>query len=444
MATIVVEDVSPIKKRVTFEVPEETVRNAIESQYLDLKKTVQIKGFRKGKAPLQIIKGYFRGKVEGDALKKVIEDTLEPGLAEKEIKPLTVLSIDPETLESGKPFRFSAMVEVAPEITPVNYKGMKLKRPIVDVSDKMLEDSLQQLRNLNARLVSIPEDRGARMGDHLIVDIDAEVEGEPIASLMVDDYHLEMGRDFYLPGFDIHLEGMKVDEDKEVTIDFPADFPNKSLAGKKGVFQVHCKEIKERVLPDLDDEFAKDFGEYETLEELKNRVRSQLEADLKSSAEEKIRSQIRQQLLESHDFEVPSSLVQEKFEDMMRGFLGHYLEQGIDPKKLAQSGAIPRDQIRVQAEKEAKVSLILQAIAEQEAIQATEEELDAEYERMAERLKMAPDDRKALAEARPASATVRRSVTENKTYRFLEENAVFIDDDGSPKKQGPPSDAESA
>uniref|UniRef100_A0A7C4ARD6 Trigger factor n=1 Tax=Desulfomonile tiedjei TaxID=2358 RepID=A0A7C4ARD6_9BACT len=444
MATIVVEDVSPIKKRVTFEVPEETVRNAIESQYMDLKKTVQIKGFRKGKAPLQIIKGYFRGKVEGDALKKVIEDTLEPGLVEKEIKPLTVLSIDPETLETGKPFRFSAVVEVAPEITPVNYKGMKLKRPAVNVSDKMLEDYLQQLRNLNARLVSIPEDRGARMGDHLIVDIKAEVDGEPIASLTVDDYHLEMGRDFYLPGFDVYLEGAKIDEEKEFTIDFPADFPNKSLAGKKGVFHASCKEIKERVLPDLDDEFAKDFGDYSSLEELKNRVRGELEQDLKSEAEGKIRTQIKQQLLENYDFEVPLSLVQERLEEMIRGFLGYYAEQGIDPKRLAESGAIPRDQMRVEAEKEAKISLIIQAIADREAIQASEEELDAEYERMADRLEIEPDKRTALLEARPGVEAVRRIVIENKTYRFLEENAVFMDEEEASDKKGPQPETESA
>ncbi len=444
MATIVVEDVSPIRKRVTFEVPEETVRHAIESQYMDLKKTVQVKGFRKGKAPLQIIRTYFRGKVEGEALKKVIEETLEPGLVEKDIKPLIVLSIDPETLEAGKPFRFSAEVEVAPQLTPVNYKGMKLKRPVVNVSDKMLEDYLQQLRNLNARLVAVPEDRGARMGDYLIVDIKADVDGGPVASLTVDDYHLEMGRDFYLPGFDIYLEGIKVDECKEVAIDFPTDFPNKSLAGKKGVFHVSCKEIKERSLPDLDDEFAKDFGNYESLEELKNRVRNELEQELKSSAEGKLRSQIKQQLLASNDFEVPTSLVQEKLDDMIRGFLQTYAQQGIDPQKLAQSGGIPRDQMRVEAEKEAKIFLILQGIADREAIDVTEEELNEEYELMAERLNIEPDKMKAFVEARDALAPVRRAVIEKKTYRFLEENAVLIDEEESSEKQDPQSDTESA
>jgi len=434
MATIVVEDLSPIKKRATFEVPEETVRDAIESQYMDIKKNAQIKGFRKGKAPLQIIKRYFRGKVEGEVLQKIIEDTLEPGLEEENIKPLSVLSIDPGTLETGKPFRFSAEVEVAPPITPTNYKGMKLEKLKVTVSEEMVEEQLQRIRNANAKLVPTPENRGAQTGDYLIIDVKAGVEGEPIPELTVDDYHLEMGRDFYLPGFDVHLNGIKIDESKNITVDFPDDFANKKLAGKKGAFEILCKEIKERIVPELDDEFARDLGTHDSLAELKDEVRRGLEQELKSARGGHLRDQIMQQLLENHDFEVPKSLVEQKLSFMIDGFLRAYAKQGVDPRKLVQSGALPRDELRPAALKEAKLSLILKAIADQEVIDATEEELDQEYDLIAKQFEMAPDEARQLVQARKGLALVRGGIIERKTYRFLEENAVLIESSDSSNK----------
>lgn len=431
MASIVVEDLSPIRKRVTFEVPEETVLDAIESQYVDIKKNVQIKGFRKGKAPLQIIRRYFKGKVEVDALQKVIQDTLEPGLEKENIKALSILSVEPGKLEIGKPFSFSAEVEVTPSITLSNYKGIVLKKPSENVSEEMLQNQLERIRNMNAQLVPIPEHRGAQKGDYLIVDIEAQVEGQTVESLTVDDYHLEMGRDFYLPGFDVHLEGIRIDETRDIVVDFPDDFPNKNLAGKKGSFSVFCQEIKERVIPELDDEFARDLGSYNNLSELREAVRLSLEREIKGSAQSQIRDQLKQQLLENHDFEVPNSLVEQKLGVVAERFLEAYKMQGADPKKLLESGAIPREAIRPVALREAKLSLILQAIADQESIDATQEELDEEYALIAERLQMTPDETRAFVKNRFDLAFIRNSIIERKTFQFLEQNATFVESDES-------------
>ncbi len=427
MASIIVEDLSPVKKKVTFEIPEEIVRQAIESQYMDIKKKAQIKGFRKGKAPLQIVRLYFKGKVEEGALQKVIEDTLEPGLKQENINPLSVLTIDPGTFEAGKPFRFSAEVEVAPIIPLANYKGMELKKPATNVSDEMLEQRLQRIRNANAKLVSIPTDRGAKTGDYLMVDVTAEVEGETVSALTVNDYHLEMGRDFYLPGFDVHLEGIKIDDKREIVIDFADDFPNKQLAGKQGRFQVICKEIKERVVPELDDEFARDLGTYNSLAELKDAVRRELEQEVKRAADFQVREQIKKHLLENHQFEVPNSLVEQKLKDMINEFLQMYASQGADPKKLVQSGALPTEKLRPAAEREAKLGLILKAIADKESIDATQEELDQEWEAIAQQFQMAADDVERFRQEKNEPSIVRDIVIERKTYRFLEENAVFVE-----------------
>ncbi len=443
MATIVVEDVSSVKKKVTFEVPEDNVRSVIDTEYRDLRKTAQIKGFRRGKAPLELLKSYFKGKVESDALRKIIEQTLEPGLEEKNIKPVSIVSIDPKDLEKGKPFTFIAEVEVQPEITVSNYKGLKVKKLPLDVTEDKVEEAIERIRKYNSKLTPIPEERGAQTGDHLTLDIETELDGKPVQSLDVYDYHLEMGRDFYLPGFDEHLQGIKVEEFKEITIDFPEDFPRKNIAGKKVLFRVTCSEAKESVLPEFDDEFARDLGKFQDAAELRDHVRKELQETLEQTVKRDVEKQLIDQLLESHDFEVPDSLVEQETDRMLRTMAETYLSQRVNIDELAINTPAQRELLKPTATRQVKAAFIINAIATQESIESNEEDVERELDRMAKGLGVTKDYIKDRMEEESPGSLLRSQIIQEKTYRFLEEHAEVIAPDEATEKE-PSATAEEA
>jgi len=435
MATIFVEDVSSVKKKITFEVPEDNVRTAIDTQYRDLRKTAQIKGFRRGKAPLELLKSYFKAKVEADALRKIIEETLEPGLEEKNIKPVSIVSIDPQDLENGKPFTFTAEIEVQPVVTATNYKGLRIKKLPIDVTDEKVHEAIEKLRKYNSKLVPIPEGRGVQPGDHLTLDIEAEVDGEPVSSLDVYDYHLEMGRDFYLPGFDKHLEGMKVEELKEITIDFPEDFPKKTVAGKSVFFRITCVEAKESVIPEFDDEFARDLGKFESADDLRDQVRKELQETFEQTVKRDVQRQIMDQLLEGHDFEVPDSLVEQEIDRMIQTMAETYLSQRVNIDDLGLNTPGQREQLKPTAIKQVKGAFILNAVAAQEGIESNQEDVDKELDLMAKGLNVTADYLRERLEENDPSALLQSKIVQSKTYRFLEEHAEVINPEESPKEE---------
>ena len=227
MTSIQVENLSDVKKKIIFEVPQERVLEVVGAQYKDLKKNAQIKGFRRGKVPLNILRSYFKDKVQGDAAKQLIEETFKPGLEEQQITLVSVLSIDPDTVEEGKPFKYTAEIEVPPQIEVKGYDGLKLKKYIRSVTDQQVDERLQNLRQRNSSLSPISESRGVTTGDHLVVDIKAEADGEPLRDLSVSDYHLELGRNFYLPDFDSVLEGLGPTRTNDLLKQYRRNFPGR-------------------------------------------------------------------------------------------------------------------------------------------------------------------------------------------------------------------------
>ena len=391
MTNIQVEDLTEIKKKVTFEVPQEKVLELMDAEYRDLKKNVQIKGFRKGKVPLDIVRGYFKAKVEADIARKIIEETFQPGLDEKKIVPVSVIKIDPEVVEAGKPFKYTAEIEVPPPIEAKDYKGLKLKKYIREVTEEEVEKRIQTLRERNATLTPIPDTRGVAEGDHLVVDIKAESAGAAIPALTVTDYHMELGRNFYLPDFDARLEGLKPDETKELTISLPDDFPRKDLAGKTASFEVRVKEAKERILPEPDDDFAKDLGEFETFEALKEEIEKDLQKSLDNRSQKEIENQIIDALIEKNDFEVPESMVESQIDNFLEQSMRNLAAHGIDPKRFPAPTQAQRDQVRPSAVRTVKAGLILKAVCEQENIEVSDEELQAGIAERAEQMGLSVD-----------------------------------------------------
>lgn len=432
MTNILVEDLSAVKKKITFEVPEEKVTSLLDEEYRDLKRTVQIKGFRKGKVPLNILRSYFKSKVEADVARKVIDETFETALDEKKIVPVSVLRIEPETVESGKPFKYTAEIEVTPPVEAKGYKGLKLTKTIRTVDERDVEGRLLRLRDSLASLNPIPEDRGVQQGDHLVVDVAASVDGEAIPSLAVTDYHLEVGRDFYLSGFDVKIEGMKPDETRSITLDLPEDFPSKDIAGKTAEITVVLKEAKYRVLPDLDDDLAKDLGEYQTLDQLKEDIRRDIRQMLENDAKKETRNQIVEQLIEMNEFEVPESMVENQIQAYFDQSMRSLAAQGIDMKKLPPPTDAHRDQMRPQALKMVKAGLILHAIGKQEQIEVSDQELDDGIKERAESIGLSPDLLKDRWTEGNMLEEFRASLVEDKIYAMIQTHAE-ITEQGAPE-----------
>ncbi|MEI8182268.1 MAG: trigger factor [Desulfomonile sp.] len=429
MTNIQVEDLSTVKKKITFEVPEDKVLDVIDAEYRDLRKTVQIKGFRKGKVPLNILRSYFKGKVEADAARKIIEETFEPGLDEKNIKPVAVISIDPEGVETGKPFKYTAQIEVTPPLDIQGYKGVRLNKQIPQVTDDDVNKRIENLREINAKLVPITETRGVRQGDYLLVDIEATADGEKIPALSVKDYHVELGRNFYLPDFDSKLEGMKPEETRQIVMEFQEDFSRKNLSGKTGTFTVTCREAKERVLPELDDDFAKDLGSFENLDELRDRVTKELQDIATDEAQRGTKNQIIDQLIEKNPFEVPDSMVDSEIDRVLNQLIEEYVAQGIDRNRLPVPSPAQRDRIRPGATRAAKARLIMDAIVSQEGIEISDEELQAGIERRVQELGVSSDHLRDELVEHNMLEVFRDGLKDEKVYQLIEEHAEITEEE---------------
>jgi len=431
MTNVQIEEISETKKKIIFEIPEDRVREVVDEQYRDLKKTAQIKGFRKGKVPLEILRSYFKTQVEADVSRKIIEDTFQPTLDEKKIDLVHVIKIDPETIEVGRPFKYTAEIEVPPAIEAKDYRGIKLTKRVTTVTDEQVEERIQRLRERHARLSPLPEGRGVGEGDHLVVDVEAQVEGETVKALSVEDYHMELGRNFYLPDFDEMLYGMKVDESKQISKELPEDFPRKELAGKTATFDVTIKDAKERILPELDDDFAKDLGEFQTLADLRENVAIEIRGLYEETTGNELRLQIVEGVIESNPFEVPDSMVEREIDRELRRSLENLIMQGIDPKRIPQPTQAQRDRFRPSATRAVKAFLILAAVGKQEGIEVSEEELGAEIQKRAEMMGVSEDHLKDQLSGSNMYEDFREALAHEKAYKLIIDHAEITEEEAA-------------
>lgn len=444
MTSIHVEDLSEIRKKLTFEIHESKVDELIDAQYKDLKKNLQIRGFRRGKVPMDIIKSLYKEQVHGDAARKIVEETFELGLDEQKIKPISVISLDPETVEYGKPFKYVAEVEVTPPIVVKGYEGLNLDKTVREVKDTDVAARMDAIRERHSKLAPIPVTRGVEMGDILTVDINADIDGEAVDSLTVTDYHLEMGRNFYLPDFDSKIEGIKVMEPVQLTHTLPENFPRKELAGKTVNFLVTVSDAKVKTFPEMNDEFAKDLGDYQSLEDLREKVREDIANAYAADSKNDIRRQMLDQLVQGNPFEAPTTLVEQRIDDMIRESLQSLQAQGIDLKRFPMPTEEQRNQLRPIALQNVKGGIILKAIGEQEALEVSSEEIDAEVEKRAALIGVPADFLRDHMENNNIMENFSYSILEDKVYNLIQERAnvtetAYVE----PEKETPSAQVES-
>ena len=388
-----VENLEKNMIKLTIEVEASELDKAIEKAYQKQKNQINIPGFRKGKAPRKMIeKMYGTGVFYEDAANSLIPEAYSKALEEYEGKEIvSAPSIDVVQIEAGKPFIFTAEVAVKPEVTLGQYKGVEIDKVEATVSAEEVDAEIKREQEANAREIAV-EDRAVVDGDMTVIDFEGFVDGVAFAGGKGEDYPLTIGSGAFIPGFEEQLVGAEIGKEVEVNVTFPAEYHAAELAGKEAVFKCTVKEIKEKELPELDDEFASEVSEFDTMEEYRASVEKKLAdkkaADVKNAKE----NAVVEAIVANATMEIPAAMVETQQRQMMDDFAQRLQMQGLSLDQYFQftgmTASAMLDQVKPQAEARIKSSLVLEAVVAAEGIAATEEDFAAEVAKMAEQYKM--------------------------------------------------------
>lgn len=393
--SVQVEKLENNMAKLTIEVPAEELDAAIEKVYQKQKKSISVPGFRKGKVPRNMVeKMYGAGIFYEDAANEVIPAAYEKAYDECEEDIVSTPEIEVTQIEAGKPFIFTATVALKPEVTLGKYKGIEVDKVDVNITDEEVDAEIERERERNARSIAVT-DRAVQKDDQTVIDFEGFMDGVAFEGGKGENYPLTIGSASFIPGFEDQLIGKNIGEEVEVNVTFPEEYQAEELAGKPAVFKVTVKEIKEKVLPELDDEFAAEVSEFDTLAEYKEDVKKNLtekrEVEVKNAKEAAVVDAI----INDAKMDIPEAMVTTQQRQMLQEFAQNIQMQGLSIEQYFQftgtNAEAMMEQIKPQAEKRIQSRLVLEAVAKAENIVATEEDFDAEVAKMAESYKMEAD-----------------------------------------------------
>lgn len=398
--SVQVETLEKSMAKLTIEVSAEEFETALDKAYKKNKNKISLPGFRKGKAPRAMIeKMYGTGVFYEDAANDLIPGAYETAAKESELEIVAQPSIDVTQIEKGKPFIFTATVAVKPEVTLGEYKGIEVEKKAAEVTDEELQAEIDKVRESNSRMITV-DDRAVQDGDITTIDFEGFVDGEPFEGGKGEDYPLTIGSHSFIDNFEEQLIGKNIGEETEVNVTFPEQYQAEELQGKPAVFKVTIKEIKVKELPELDDDFAQDVSEFDTVDEYKEDLKKKLlenkEAALKREKEEDVVGKI----IENATMEIPDPMVDTQVRQMVQEFSQRIQSQGLSLQQYMQfTGMTPEsltNELQPQALKRIQSRLVLEAVVAAENIETSDEDLEKELEKMAEMYQMEADKLKEL------------------------------------------------
>ncbi len=392
------------KGTLTFEIDVDTINKGIDEAFVETRKKITVPGFRKGRVPRQIFNQmYGEESLYRDALNKVLPDAYNEAVKETNIQPVDQPKIDIKSMEKGQPWVLTAEVDVMPEVKLGEYKGMEVPAQDTTVTDADVDDALETKRQQQAELV-LKEDKPAEKGDTVVIDYKGSVDGEEFDGGSAENYSLELGSGSFIPGFEDQLIGHNADEDVDVNVTFPEDYHAKNLAGKDALFKVKIHEIKEKQLPELDDDFAKDVDEdVDTLAELKEKTKKQLQEEKDNQAKAAIEdAAINKAVANAEIQDIPQAMLDDDTNRQMQQYLAGMQQQGISPQMYFQITGTKEEDLKKQfandAAQRVKTNLVLEAIVDDANLDATDEEIAKEISDLAKQYGMEEDAvKKALS-----------------------------------------------
>jgi len=410
--------------KLSFEVEAEKFEEAIQKVYEKSAKYFNIPGFRKGKAPYKIIEKQYGAQIfYEDAFNEVAAEVYEKELTEAGIEAVSRPEIDITQMEKGKDLIFTAIVQTKPEVKLGKYKGIELKKIEYTVEDKDIDHELSHMQERNARLVNV-EDRAVETNDTTVIDFEGFVDGVAFEGGKAENHELVIGSNTFIPGFEDQIIGMKIDEEKDINVTFPEEYFSKELAGKPAVFKVKLHEIKKKELPELDDEFAKDVSEFDTMAELRASIKEKIEEENKNKAKYETEEEAIKTVCENVELEIPTGMIETETDNMVKDIEQRLAYQGLGLAQYLQmmnkTEADMRKEFEEQATRQVKTKLVLEAIVNAEKIEVSDDEVKAKLEEMAETYGRKVED---LENNENLKKYMTESLKTEKAITFIVENA---------------------
>jgi trigger factor len=417
-----IDELSPVQRKIRVELPAETVAGEFSRVYKNLGQRVRVKGFRSGKIPRSVLQGIYGEEVKGEVKSHLVEESLEGIVRERGLQIVSRPEVEANDLQETAPFSFSAVFEVKPEFEAKDYFGVDVEKVKVSVADAQVEEALRRLQEGHARLEPVEGRDVVQRGDFVTLDFDGTINGKPFSGGKGENYMLEVGSGRALPQFEEAVVGLKLGERQSVTVNYPESYPNKEIAGKAVDFSLVAREIKQKVLPTLDDEFAKDHGECASLDELRARIRQRLEQEIEHYQSEELKEKLISRLIDSHSFSIPPSMVERQTRYLMERYQNQTAAQ-----REAEAGSPSMEEIRKtlegRATRQVRATLLVERIAALEKIEVSDKEVQERVDAM---VRAAGERAKTLREfysRADARDELRSQMVFDRTLGFLLERA---------------------
>ena len=427
------KNANEVKLEITVEA--EKFENAMKKVYFQNAKYFNIPGFRKGKAPMNIVEKYYGEQIfYEDAFNEVATEAYEEAIKENKIEAVSRPEVDIAQMEKGKDLIFSAVVQTKPEVKLGKYKGVEIEKIEYKADKKAVDHELGHMQEHNSRLITV-DDRPLENGDTATIDFEGFVDGVAFDGGKAEGHELEIGSGAFIPGFEEQLVGMEIDGEKEIKVTFPKEYFSKELAGKDATFKVKLHEIKKKELPELDDEFAKDVSEFDTLDELKKSIKEKLTKNNEQRAKYETEDAAIKAVCEGSELDVPSGMIELEIDNMLKDFEQRLAYQGLNLEQYLKMLGKTEEEIRKEYEPQAieaiKSRLVLEAVIKAEKIEASEEEVKAKMEEMA---KSYGKDVEELSKNENLKNYLEDGIKSEKALEFIVANAKFAEKKKETKK----------
>lgn len=428
--SVQVENLEKNTAKLTIEVPAEKFEEAVQHSYNKNKGKFNIPGFRKGKAPFNMIKKmYGVGVFYEDAVDEVIDASYPDAAKESGLEIVSRPSISIEEIEEGKAFVYTAVVAVKPEVTLGQYKGVEVQKTKSEVTEEDIETEIKRAREKNSRLITV-EDRGIEDGDQVTIDFDGSVDGKRFEGGKAEDYPLTIGSHTFIDNFEEQLIGKTTGEECEVNVTFPAEYHVEELKNKPAVFKVKVKEIQRKELPEANDDFASEVSDFDTMEEYKKDLTEKLQAEKIEAAKTADEDKVVAKVIENATMEIPDQMVEEQVNGMLNDYARRLESQGITFKQYVEITGMTAEkigeQMKPQAIKRIQTRLVLEAVVKAENIQADDAAVEEQFDKMAEDFKMDKEQIKGMF-GEEQMAQLKEDLAVQKAIDFLVAEAKFVD-----------------